>query len=86
MAKQKLHKTNTDKKKSKKYTISSEKLRKMEKAAERQVLIELGIKDPAFQGGGRHGGTEEAQTRRKRKADKKALNKYRNQGTRNLED
>lgn len=86
MAKKKTHKTDTGSKRDKnKMTISSEQLRKFERDAERKARIERGY-DEAFKGGGAHGGTVEAQVRRKRQSDKKELNKYRNQGTRNLDD
>lgn len=86
MAKQKSHKTNTGSKRDKnKMTISSKQLRKFEKDAERKARIAQGY-DEAFQGGGAHGGTVEAQNKRARKGSKKKLNQYRNQGTQNLED
>ena len=77
MPKQKSYKPEGDKSK-KKLVISSDKLRQLEKGVEREIRIEQGY-DPAFQGDGVHGGSEEAQKRRVRKKTKTDLNKFRNQ-------
>ncbi len=84
MAKQKSHETR-QKKKQKKMVITSEQQRKFEKAADRDYRIEQGY-NPAYTGGGAHGGTVEAQNSRTRKKSRKDLNKYRNMNTRNMED
>ena len=84
MPKQKSHETKGSKTK-KKLVISSDKLRQLEKGVEREIRIEQGY-DPAFQGDGVHGGSEEAQKRRVRKKSKTDLNKYRNQPTTELEE
>jgi hypothetical protein len=85
MAKQKSYQTREGKKKEKKLTISSEQNRLLEKGVERDIRIEQGF-DPAFQGGGAHGGTVDAQKRRARKKSKEDASKYRNKRTRDLEE
>lgn len=84
MPRQKTHETKGEKK-SKKLVISKTKLRKLEKEADRDERIAQGY-DPAFQGGGVHGGTVDAQKKRARKKSKNDLDKYRNLDTSNLED
>ncbi len=84
MPKQKSYETQGDKSK-KKLVISSDKLRQLEKGVEREMRIEQGY-DPAFQGDGVHGGSEEAQKRRVRKKAKTDLNKYRNVPASDIED
>lgn len=84
MAKQKSYETR-QKKKKRGMVITSAQQRKFERDAERNQRIEQGY-DPAFVGGGAHGGTVEAQNSRTRKKSRKDLNQYRNVNTRNLED
>lgn len=86
MAKKKNYATNNgSQKKNKKMLITSEQQRKFEKKAERDMRVEQGY-DPAYTGGGAHGGTVDAQNRRNRKSSKKDLNRFRNMGTRGLDD
>ncbi|MBX9879612.1 MAG: hypothetical protein K2Y22_14235 [Candidatus Obscuribacterales bacterium] len=84
MAKQKSYETRQQRKQ-KGMKISKKQLRQQEKGIDRDLRIEQGY-DPAFVGGGAHGGTVEAQNSRARKKSRKDLNKYRNVNTRDLED
>lgn len=84
MAKQKAHQTR-QKTKKKGLKITAEQQYKMQKAVDRNERIKQGY-DPAFQGGGAHGGTVTEQNKRARKKSKRQTTQYRNQNTRNLED